>query len=144
MKVRRRGFTIVELLIVIVVIGIVTSVAYVSYGAVTKNARDRSVLSDLDSLDGIEASFAVRNNNGGIAWYSGPSGTNGTRDGTLQFTPTKGNIIDAVVNGSDYCIRVYNKSSKTYTSLQTAASKGSTTTACASLPASSGAVTDSP
>ncbi len=36
---RRRGFTIVELLIVIVVIGVLASVTVVAYGSSTKGAR---------------------------------------------------------------------------------------------------------
>ena len=35
-----KGFTIIELLIVIVVIGILAAIGFVAYGNVTKSARD--------------------------------------------------------------------------------------------------------
>lgn len=43
----RLGFTIVELIVVIVVIGILASITYVSYSGITKKARITSLTSDL-------------------------------------------------------------------------------------------------
>lgn len=46
----QKGFTIVELLIVIVVIGILAAIAFVAYGSVTKKARDSERLSDVKAI----------------------------------------------------------------------------------------------
>ncbi len=47
---RRAGFTIVELLIVIVVIGILATITIVAYTGIQNQAYDASVQSDLDSI----------------------------------------------------------------------------------------------
>lgn len=44
----KQGFTIVELLVVIVVIGILATVTMVSYGGITKKANETALLSDLN------------------------------------------------------------------------------------------------
>ncbi len=49
-NVRGRGFTIVELLIVITVIGILATIVIVAYGSVQNNARDGAVQSDLRKM----------------------------------------------------------------------------------------------
>ncbi len=129
-----KGFTIIELLVVIVVIGILASLTIVSYGNIQGNARDKSILSDLDDLDGLETQYGVKNNTAGIAWYSG-SGVNAN----LNFTPSPGNVIDIVINTTDYCMRGYNLRGAAYKTLATAATKESTPGVCAALPASAAA-----
>jgi len=47
----KRGFTIVELIIVLVVIGILATVVFVGYSQVTSNASDVAVKSDLQKID---------------------------------------------------------------------------------------------
>lgn len=46
-KVFQRGFTIVELLIVIVVIGVLAAIVVVAYNGITASARDAAIQSDL-------------------------------------------------------------------------------------------------
>jgi len=134
----RKGFTIVELLIVIVVIGILASIVIISYTNIQSSARDNSVLSDLDALDGIQTDYGNKNGVAGKAWYSG----NGL-DASLNFTPSPGDVIDVVINSTDYCIRGYNiggsknKISNSYT-------KESSPGVCATIPASGAAISGSP
>ena len=138
MKIRSRvkGFTIIELIIVIVVIGILATITIVAYKNVTTGARDKSVLSDLDALDALETQYGTKNNVAGLAWYSGPSGP----DPSLNFTPSPGDIIDVVVNSTDYCIRGYNPKASTYKTLATAAIKESTSGSCGLISPSVSAV----
>lgn len=134
-----RGFTIVELLIVIVIIGILATVTAIVYSGIQANARDTSVLSDLDTMDGLQTSYGLKNNVAGKEWYSG-SGI----DSDLNFTPSEGNVIDVVVNSTDYCIRGYNPRSATYKSLATAAIRESVKGVCDSIEPSQGAIDDTP
>jgi prepilin-type N-terminal cleavage/methylation domain-containing protein len=56
----RAGFTIVEVLIVITVIGILASIVIVSYNGIQKKGYDTSVQSDLDSIAGLLEGSRVR------------------------------------------------------------------------------------
>lgn len=44
-----RGFTIVELLVVIVVIGILAAITIVAYGGISNRAHDTAILSDIEN-----------------------------------------------------------------------------------------------
>ena len=46
---KRRGFTIVELLIVVVVIAILAAITIVAYNGITANARDSALKADLNT-----------------------------------------------------------------------------------------------
>jgi prepilin-type N-terminal cleavage/methylation domain-containing protein len=54
-----RGFTIVEMLIVIAVIAVLAAIVLVGYGAVVNNAHDASVKSDLQKIDDAFKLFAL-------------------------------------------------------------------------------------
>jgi prepilin-type N-terminal cleavage/methylation domain-containing protein len=49
-KIKQQGFTIVELLIVVVVIGILAAIVIVAYNGVTNSARDSGYKSDAQNL----------------------------------------------------------------------------------------------
>ncbi|CAN5387868.1 hypothetical protein BH10PAT4_BH10PAT4_2930 [soil metagenome] len=135
----KNGFTIVELLIVVAVIGILVTVSVVAYSGIQGGARDKTVLSDLDALDGIQTQYGIKNSTAGKAWYSG-SGS----DIDINFNPSTGNVIDVVINSTDYCVRGYNTSSATYKTIATAAKIESSSGVCAAIPASAAAVSGSP
>jgi len=100
---KRRGFTIVELIIVITIIGILAAISIVAYNGVQKTAIDKSILSDVDALAGEQTRYSL--NHGGLAkaWYSA-DGANSD----LNFSGSPGNIIDVAVGGPEFCIRAYN------------------------------------
>jgi prepilin-type N-terminal cleavage/methylation domain-containing protein len=132
-----RGFTVIELLIVIIVIGILATISIVAYGSVQASGRDKSVLSDVDGVVGEVTRYSV--NNAGaygnaVVWYSG-----GSANTNIAFTPTPGNVIDVVANTGLFCVRGYNPASSTYKSIATAYSKGSNSDACNVLAASTAA-----
>jgi len=130
-RIYHKGFTIVELLVVIVVIGILVTLSVVAYNGIQQGARDKSVLSDLDALDGIETDYGIKNSVSGIAYYSG----NTSDVATLGFTPSDGNVIDVVVNSTDYCIRGYNPNGNK-NSISNSYTKESTPGACVAQSAS--------
>lgn len=55
------GFTIVELLIVIVIIGILATVVIVSYNGITKKARESTLMSDLNNDARLLEMYKVEN-----------------------------------------------------------------------------------
>lgn len=127
-----RGFTLIELLIVIAVIGILAGITAIVYNGVQASAHDTSVLSDLDTMDGLQTNYSLKNNGNAKPYYSGTDGA----DSELDFAPSGGNVIDVVTNGQDYCIRGYNLKG-TRNSIGDSFNKGSTDTACLMLSASS-------
>ncbi len=133
-----RGFTIVELLIVVVVIGVLATVGVLSYAGITQRATDNAVLSDVETLKTLQTEYSLKNQAGGRIWYSG----NGI-DPELEFTPSQGNVVDIVSDGVDFCIRVYNPGAATYPTLTLSATAESTVSSCTTLGPSDDALADS-
>lgn len=124
------GFTIIELLIVVVVLGILTAVVIISYNGVQQAARDKVVLSDAETVAAEVTRYSVKNGGAlgsAVTWYS-----EGAANPNIQFTPSPGNIVDIVAGQKDYCIRVYNPGSQ-YDSLSNAYTKGSSADACTAM-----------
>ena len=81
---KQKGFTIVELLIVIVVIGILAAITLVAYNGLQQRARDTQRKSDLAAIARALQVYAVDNGNyveagsgcgsGGNGWLSRPYG----------------------------------------------------------------------
>ncbi len=60
---RANGFTIVELLVVIVVIGILAAITIVSYSGISQRAKEASIFADLSNASKLIDIFAVSNPN---------------------------------------------------------------------------------
>lgn len=59
----QKGFSIVELIVIIVVIGILATIAVVSYNGIQNNAHDASVQSDLDNIAGQLEAYRTQSSN---------------------------------------------------------------------------------
>lgn len=129
----RGGFTIVELVIIIVIIGILVTISAAGYTGVQKNARDKALQSDIAAVVSAETNYSIHNNGMPKAWFSG-SGV----DSDLAFTPSKGNTIDVVTAGSSFCVRAYNPASNK-DAITNSFSQGSTPEACELIDASTAA-----
>lgn len=64
-KQKQAGFTIVELLIVVVVIAILASITVVAYNGIQESARQSKITTDISQLE--KAILTARNNRGGEA-----------------------------------------------------------------------------
>ena len=60
----KKGFTLVELMIVIVIMGILVAVAIPVYGAVTKNAEKKTCISNMRDIKSTAATYQMQGNNG--------------------------------------------------------------------------------
>lgn len=67
----RKAFTLIELLVVISVIGILASIALVSFGPAQKQARDTQRKSDIKQYQNALETYASKNN--GLYYVSGAS-----------------------------------------------------------------------
>lgn len=121
------GFTLLEMIIVIFIIGILSIAALMSYSGIQARARDISVQSDIDRMEALQTKFSLSNNVVGKAYYSGDG-----PDIDLGFTPTEGNVVSVVISSTDYCIRAYNTGGSK-NSLENAYIKESTPGVCDGL-----------
>lgn len=123
------GFTIVELIITIVIISILSVIALTSYYGITTKAIDSSIASDASNMDTKQKVHIVENDSAKVYY----SGQNGEPDTTLGYKPSSGNVVDVVINGNEYCIRVYNPS-ETYNSIDNAYTIESSSGICSTPP----------
>lgn len=93
--IHRSGFTIVELLVVIVVIGILAAVTIVSYNGITKRAAETVSQSDL-KIGSTELELA-RADTGEYPHPSLPGDVTASGDNTFQYTS----------DGASYCLTVF-------------------------------------
>lgn len=88
-----RGFTIVELLIVIVVIGILAAIVIVAFNGIQNRANDTAIRSDLTNLAKKLELYKAEN-----SLYP----TGGSQISSLQFRASK-NAYDTTRNNLYYC-----------------------------------------
>ncbi len=126
---RLTGFTIVELLIVITVIGILVAIVVVVYNGVTRQANTAGLTLDVQAMDKAQKRYQALNSDALPITYD----SSGNPNTTLAFAVNKGNSIIVTVNpDASYCIYGYNPKSS-YPTLQTALIRPSGRTTCAPL-----------
>lgn len=78
MRDRSKGFTIVELLIVIVVIGILAAITIVAFNGVQTRAQNSKITSDLAMLNKAIQAARVNSSDVALRYVTGSAGTAGT------------------------------------------------------------------
>lgn len=106
MKREAYGFTIVELLIVIVVVGILAAISIVAYNGVSNNANDSSVQSDLRQLGQMISMYHTENDA-----YPNLSQLRQYGDVRVSKNAYAATFIDTVALNYLYC---YNNNNNTY------------------------------
>jgi prepilin-type N-terminal cleavage/methylation domain-containing protein len=97
----QKGFTIVELLIVVVVIAILAAITIVSYNGIQARAQQAKIDSDLTTLN--KAILAARNNKGEVAMKNI---TNSQATGSVCWTQPSGTNL-ANLDEDNLCIKTY-------------------------------------
>lgn len=136
MKQFTRGFTLVEILIVITVIAIIASMSVMMYTGSRERAKQVSVIADANSLE--EALTGMQLRNGGVlsfgdldadgeddGYYTGDADNCGAGEvleelnAELEFSPSGDNCLDVRLadSGREFCIRSYNPRAETYNSV---------------------------
>lgn len=79
MKRSSRGFTLIEILVVVAIIGILTSVAVVGYAQARMKARDSQRMSDLRQVQrALELYYLANNQYPSETWCDSSRGSSGT------------------------------------------------------------------
>ncbi len=115
-KTLRHGFTIVELLIVIVVIAILAAISVVAYTGIQNRANDATVLSDLDRIAKeieIWRNFESSSNQYPTTSQMSSLGVSITK-GAYQQTPDRNNFYYCGPSGDTYAFGVISKSGNAY------------------------------
>lgn len=115
-KRRTRGFTIVELLIVIVVISILAAISITAYSGIQNRANDTAVKSDLRNFAGKILEYQAIN--GSLPQGGGTSGPSGLTFSVSRnsYATNKHNFIYCVdtASGSSFVIAAASKSGTFY------------------------------
>ena len=96
--VMHKGFTVVELLIVIAVIGILASISLVAYNGAQNKGYDSAVQSDLDSAAGVIENFRVTLSSS----HNFPSSTSDLT--TVGLQASKASYDSAATANFIYCV----------------------------------------
>lgn len=94
----KKGFTIVELLVVIVIIGILAAIATASYSGVNEKANRAVAVVDLNNVHTLVENYQTINANL-------PSSIDDTNDGQ-GYDESEGSIVRYTATGLNYCITV--------------------------------------
>lgn len=110
----KKGFSLVELMIVVVIMGILIAVAIPLYGAITKNAEKRTCQANQENMHSMFAKYCVMDGNHTASTLLGDDGIysskGGTRDGIDEefFKSFDGGFPKCSLEGHYYVITKVN------------------------------------
>ncbi|MCC6483203.1 MAG: prepilin-type N-terminal cleavage/methylation domain-containing protein [Armatimonadetes bacterium] len=91
----RKGFTLIEIMIVVLIIGILLAIAVPNFIQARDSSRTKSCIANLKQIDGAKHQYAMDNNLSGTASVTGAN---------LLGTYIKGSAMPACPAGGTYTI----------------------------------------
>lgn len=99
----KKGFTLVELMIVIVIMGILVAVAIPVYGAVTKNAEKKTCISNMRDIKSTAATYQMQGGtNGDPVKFPSETDISAEANFTKLF---EGGKLPKCPTGADYTVK---------------------------------------
>lgn len=107
----RKGFTIVELLIVVAVIAVLAAITIVGYTMVAQNSRTATIKSDSATVKDALGLYGLNNASRFQPWFSSNTPPEG-----LDAKVSNGNFVDVAVTNDQkgWCARVFNPASSVH------------------------------
>lgn len=90
LNIKSKGFTLVELMVTVGVIGVITAIAIPAYTGYVETSRKVEGQQNLDTLKAAQAEFFAENN----TYFSGASTADLITNSNSYWTPAEANEID--------------------------------------------------
>ena len=101
---RKAGFTLVEIMIVVAIIGLLAAIAIPNFDKARTTAQVNSCIANLKQLDGAAQQWALENKKSGTDSVSAALVTDYLKGGAVPTCPAGGNYATAfTVSGAPTC-----------------------------------------